>query len=116
MSTENIEQLKKVIEILQSRHVSSVEVGFEYESDGTRYYTAISHKGAQQHRYRVRLWEDSDSDRYGKCNCRASGKNLLCRHLVKAVELDSEMFNIPIYAETVIGYKAHKHYEKAVQN
>jgi hypothetical protein len=106
------EQLKKLNEVLNSRHVSSVECRFEYEADGARYYTAISRKGFERHRYLVKLGEDSDGNRFGGCNCAAGSKDQTCRHILKAAELDTQLFGIPLHTETVEQYKAYLKYEQ----
>lgn len=94
--------------ILMSAHVNSVEASFEYEADGTRYYTAITSRGAEHHKYAVRLWNDADGARFGHCVCSAGSKGQTCRHILKAAELDSEMFNIPMFTDTVVKYRAWK--------
>lgn len=109
---QKITQLKKVI---ASPHVSSVEVGFEHEADGIRWYSAVSRKNGEAHRYTVRFWEDSDGLRRGHCNCAGGAKDLTCRHLLKAAALDTEKFGQPLYEETVLNYRAHLAFEKKRQ-
>lgn len=111
---EKIKELRRQVEqVLSSSHVSSVKVAFEYEANGVRYYTAISTRNkVEQHRYTVKFAEDADGDRYGHCNCAASAKDMLCRHILKAAALDTELYGKPIYAETVVRYRAHLQYER----
>lgn len=107
-----IETLKKAVEVMTSNHVAKVEIGFEYEADGVRYYTAVSRKGFELHRYTVHLWE-IDGERYAKCNCRAGSQEMTCRHIIRAAEADSDANGIPMHLETVAAYKGHICFAKA---
>ena len=110
-----IEKLKKVLEAINSLHVSTVEVGFECEMDDIRYYTAVTYKSGEAHRYSVRVqdWteENGEKQTFGKCNCAAGAKNMVCRHLLKVAKIDSERFNRDLYVEEIAGYGAHRNYK-----
>lgn len=111
------EKLKRVIEAMQSNHVSSVEVGFECEMDNIRYYAAVTYKSGEAHRYTVRVQDwfndaTNEMERIAKCNCRAGSKDMLCRHLVKVAEIDTERTNRTLYPNDLANYRAHKCFEK----
>ena len=112
-----IDKLKKVIEAMQSAHVQSVEAGFEYEMDNIRYYSAVTYKSGEAHRYRVRVqdWYDESANemqRIIKCNCQAGSKDMVCRHAVKVAEIDTAMTGSALYLDDLAEYKAHKCFEK----
>lgn len=118
-NTNTVEKLKKVIEVLSSNHVSSVDAHFEYEADGVRYYNVFTRKGSEVHTYRVRLqdWFDdelNETERVFACNCRAGAKGVLCRHAIKAAQVDTETFGKhQLFIDTISEYKAHQCYERA---
>jgi hypothetical protein len=113
-----IEKLKKVIEVLESNHVATVEASFEYEADNIRYYNVFTRKGFEVHRYRVRLqdWFNSDTnemERRAKCSCKAGANDILCRHIIRAAQVDTETFGThQLFVETIAGYRAHICYAK----
>jgi hypothetical protein len=118
MSANNaqLEKLKKVREAINSHHVSTVEVGFEYEMDDIRYYTAVTYKNGEAHRYSVRVqdvFEAGEKQTFGKCSCAAGSKNMVCRHLLKVAKIDSEKFNRDLYVEGIANYNAHRNYRSA---
>lgn len=100
------DKLAKAKAALNSNHVNSVIVALEEETETTRYYVAISRANGIQHKYQVKFWSDSES-RFGHCNCAAGSKDVPCRHLLKAAELDSAKYGIDLFIPTVAGYKAH---------
>jgi hypothetical protein len=111
--SETVEKLRKVVEAMKSNHVSSVEVGFEYEADNIRWYTAITHKGAEQHKYTVRVQDwfndaTNEMERIAKCNCAAGAKDVLCRHIVKVAEVDTERTGKPLFLDDLAKYNGHK--------
>jgi len=115
--TNTIEQLKKVVAVLESRHVSQVEVSFTDESNGIRYYTAITHIGFEQHKYAVRMqdWfngETNEMERYFACDCRAGERKMLCRHALKVAQVEADNLGKPLYVPTVAAYNAHRCFEK----
>lgn len=118
VNKNQIEKLKKVIEVLESNHVSSVDAHFEYEADGVRYYNVFTRKGLEVHRYRVRLqdWFNDgagETERVFACNCRAGAKGVLCRHAIKAAQVDTETFGKhQLFVDTIASYSAHKCYTK----
>ncbi len=110
-------KLQNVINAIESNHVQTVEVVYEYEMDEFRYYTAITRKGTTQHRYMVRVWNEFNGDtnemeRFGKCQCMAAAQNLMCRHLIKAAEVDAKRTGQKIYAENIAKYRAYQHFGK----
>jgi hypothetical protein len=110
MAKLTLSELKKATEVLNSRHVGQVDASFEYEADGIRYYTAISHKGFEQHFYSVRVqdWEEAgEIRRFIKCNCASGAKEVLCRHAIAVGKVDSEMFGGEMFMEALLPYKAH---------
>lgn len=114
MST--VEKLRKVVEAMQSGHVQSVEVGFECEMDNIRYYTAVTNKSGELHRYSVRVqdWFNTDTgemERYIKCNCAAGAKDMVCRHAMKVAEVDTNRTNRPLYLDDLAKYNGHKVFE-----
>lgn len=107
-----IEQLKKAIGVLQSPHIKEVQVALEYEAGDVRYYTAITHKGFEQHRYTVRAWNGFDESRNEpilemKCDCPAGKYGQKCRHALKVMEKEVESFNRPIVLSAFDSYSAH---------
>lgn len=112
MQRATIDNLKKAVEVLTSSHVSSVEVGFEYETDNARYYTAITRKGLEMHRYKVKV-HFIDGERYVKCQCHAGAAGMMCRHIIKVAQVDSDTFGIALYTPTLDQYKAYTHYRRA---
>lgn len=43
-NSSTIEKLKQAINVLQSKHIQSVEIGYEYSDGDTRHYTAVTEK------------------------------------------------------------------------
>lgn len=110
-----IEKLKKVIEVLESNHVSSVDAHFEYEADGIRYYNVFTRKGFEVHRYRVRVqdcFESGEKQTWARCNCHAGSNDLTCRHILKVAQVDAEKFNRDMHLDTFANYRAHRCYER----
>lgn len=110
-----LERLQKAKEVLESSHVSRVEVGYEYSMGDTRYYSAITYKNGEAHRYTVRVqdwYEGGEKQVWAGCNCAAGSKNLTCRHILKVAQIDAEKFDRDLYLETVADYKAYKYFEK----
>lgn len=110
-----IEKLQKSLEVLESNHVGTVEVGFEHSMDGIRFYSAVTYKNGEQHKYRVRVqdwFENGEKQVWAKCSCKASGQSLACRHILRVAEIDAETFNRDIYLDTFIGYKTYQCYAK----
>lgn len=113
MST--VQKLQKVIDAMNSRHVRAVEVSFEYEAQNIRYYSAITAKDGVQHKYTVRVqdWqENGETQRFAACNCRAGSKGMICRHIVRVAEIDTERTGRALYLDDLAEYKAWKQYEK----
>lgn len=105
-----IEQLKKVIAVLESSHIRSVEVGFEDEIDDIRYYTAITNKRGEAHRYTVRVhdwFENGEKQTWAKCSCAAGAKDMVCRHVLAVSPVDAKRFNRDLHLEVFDSYKAH---------
>ncbi len=116
VNKNQIDKLKKVMEAISSRHVSMVEVGFEDEMDNIRYYTAVTYKNGETHRYAVRVqdrFENGEKQTFAKCNCRAGAKDMVCRHILKVAKIDAEKFNRDLYIETIVNYRAHRNYRRA---
>jgi hypothetical protein len=108
-----IEKLKKAVEVLTSNHVASVEVGFECEMDDIRFYTAVTYKNGEAHRYQVRvqdLFENGERQTWAKCNCHAGANNMVCRHVLKVAEVDADRCNRDLHLDTFVNYKAYKGY------
>lgn len=102
-----------MVEVMQSNHVQSVEVGFEYEADDVRWYTAITRKGGEQHKYTVRVqdWfndQTNEMERWCKCNCAAGSKGVVCRHVVRVAEVDTERTGKALFLDDLAGYNGHK--------
>lgn len=106
-----IEKLKKVMEAINSHHVATVEAGYEYEMDNIRYYTAVTYKNGEAHRYRVRVqdrFEAGEKQTFASCNCRAGAKDMVCRHILKVAKIDAEKFNRELHLDTLANYQAYK--------
>lgn len=104
-----IEQLKKAIAVLESPHVSTVEISYEYEADSIRHYTAITHRRGEQHRYTVRVqdwFEAGEKQTWAKCTCAASGRAMVCRHVLAVSAIDAERFDRDMYLGVFSDYKA----------
>lgn len=115
--SHTIEQLKKVVAVLESRHVSTVEISFDDESNGIRFYTAITHIGFEQHKYSVKMqdWFNGDTnetERYFSCSCRAGERKMLCRHALRVAQVEADNLGKPLYVPTIAEYRAHKCFEK----
>ena len=108
ISAERFERELKARRVMESAHVKAVEVKPFGMVEGLRTYIASTHNGL--HQYVVKFWEDSES-RIGKCNC-PSGNLYVCRHLIKAAELDSELNGMGIIFDGFCNYKAG---QKAVE-
>ncbi len=105
-----IERLKKAVEVLQSKHVSEVAVTYEYEQDNIRFYTAVTTRSGVNHIYTVRVqdwFEDGEKQVWAKCSCKASGQNLVCRHILKVAAMDTELCSRDLHLDTFCNYKAH---------
>lgn len=105
---ENKDALAKVVEIFASRHVSTVEVGFEYEAGNVRYYSAITNDRGIPHRYRVRIedsFETGERVTVARCNCPAKST---CRHIAAVAKEDAARINREIYPNEIAKYRAHK--------
>lgn len=113
--TNQIEKLKKAVEVLESNHVASVEVGFECEMDDIRYYTAVTYKNGEAHRYQVRVqdwFENGEKQVWARCSCHAGANNMVCRHVLKVAESDATRQNRDLHLDTFANYKAHQCYAK----
>ena len=120
-----IENLKKAVAVLESSHVQGVQIGFEYASGDDRYYTAVTTKvnasgddlGVEQHRYRITV-RNGFSDVSGEpvrkfeCSCPAGERNMTCRHILKAMQIEAEEFNAMFPLELASGYKAYQRFGK----
>ena len=106
-------ETKQIIgEILDSRHVRAVEVGFEdeYSKDDSivRVYSAVTRDVGIPHLYRVIVEQYRDNGETivtARCNCRAVR---VCRHIVRVAEVDSEREHRPINPLDLSTYKAHR--------
>lgn len=110
-----IEKLLKAREVLASSHVSSVEVGFEYEMDNIRYYSVVTYKNGEAHRYQVRVqdwYENGEKQTVAGCNCKASAKDMVCRHILKVAQVDAQMCNRDMHLDTFQNYSAHRCYAR----
>lgn len=108
-----IELRAKVAEILESNHVKSVEVGFEYEAGAVRYYSVITRHGNVLHKYRVTVRDDfENAERYAtaKCNCAAK---FVCRHIQRVAEVDAGRNGRDLYPVELANYNAYRHCERA---
>ena len=114
---EKLEKANQALaQALKSDHVKSVMVGFEYEADGVRYYTAITRHAQALHKYTVRVWDEFEGgelQHIGKCNCYAGSKGLICRHVTRVAEVDALRMQREVYPVQLAQYKAYKHYQKA---
>ena len=97
--------LAKAKEVFESAHIQTVEVGFEYEAGGARYYSAVTKDSGFHHLYTVRVWEDADGATFAKCNCAAIAE---CRHIAKVAVADAARMSRTIYYGSFTGYKAHR--------
>jgi hypothetical protein len=94
------EKLEKGRLVLMSAHIQEVEVKYLSTLNGSRYYQVRTWAG--RHQYNLRFFE-FEGERKGICTC-ASQKT--CRHLIKAAQLDSEMFDTDFHFEVISNYKA----------
>lgn len=101
---EQSAKLENARKALESAHVQSVEVGFEYEACGVRYYSAVSTDTGIPHLYSVRAWEDSDGATFARCNCLAK---TACRHILAVAKVDAEKCRRDIYYPSFGNYRAH---------
>ena len=81
-----IVELKKRVNDL-SKSKPRTEIAFEYEAAGTECFTVIAYQGLEAHRYRVRLWSDSDGRVFGKCSCGSER----CEHLLKTINSKTDL-------------------------
>jgi hypothetical protein len=103
-----VEKLRRAVEILQSAKVASVQVIFDYITDeGVRHYTVKTSNGLSIHTYRLWVSENSEGDRFLRCNCAAAANKMLCRHAIKVAEVDSNKYGIPLFYEGVAEYQSH---------
>ena len=89
---------------LESDHVQSVEVGFEDEFDGTRFYSAVTYDTGIPHHYTVKVWEENGAT-MAHCNCIAESA---CRHILKVAVEDAKRCKRKVYVESFSNYRAHK--------
>lgn len=114
--TDTIANLKKVVEILESNHVSLVEVAYEYRDGNLRFYTAITRNGFELHRYRVTVqdWfnpDTSQTERWMKCSCHAAANKMKCRHIIRVAQVDSDLTGTMLYLDGIAQYRAHQRYQ-----
>ena len=102
---EQSAKLDNARKALESAHIKAVEVGFDYESDGVRFYSAVTKDNSVPHLYTVRVWEDSDGVTFARCNCVAE---TACRHIGKVAIEDAERCDRKVFYGSFGNYKAHK--------
>lgn len=101
----------KVEEILNSIHVSGVEVGFEESFLNVRIYSAITKDTGIPHLYRVRVEDSFETGEWvttAKCNCPAGAKRMACRHVAAVAKVDAQNSNREIYPFELANYRAYK--------
>lgn len=100
----------KVAQILQSKHVASVEVAFEYSDGNRRYYTAITRETNIPHKYTVRVedsFENGELVTTGRCNCLGFVKYAKCRHIQKVSDFDAKRMSREVYPLELANYRGH---------
>ena len=105
---EQSAKLDNARKALESAHVKAVEVGFDYESDGVRFYSAVTKDNGVPHLYTVRVWEDSDGATVAKCNCQGNAKGFACRHIGRVAIEDAKRCKRKVYYASFGNYRAHK--------
>ena len=101
----------QVKEILESLHVSSVEVALEETFGNVRVYSAITKDRGVLHRYRVRVedsFETGERVTVANCNCQGNRKGFVCRHIAQVAKTDSERLQREIYPNQIANYRAYK--------
>lgn len=91
-------KLAKGRAVLMSDHIKEVEVRYLSTITGIRYYEAKTWAG--RHVYQVKLWSGGES-----CNCASQS---VCRHIIKARELDAEIHDTSLQYDLFSDYKAHR--------
>ncbi len=97
------ETIANVKTALESDHVQNVEVGFEYEADGTRFYSAVTYDTGIPHHYTVKVWNENGAP-VASCNCASDS---VCRHILKVAIEDAKTFKRKVHTESFKNYKAH---------
>lgn len=106
ITVENLQE--KVEEILNSKHVASVEVGLDEETDGVRFYSAVTRDKGIPHIYTVRVedsFESGEKVTTAKCNCLA---RTVCRHIAKVAKADAERKGRKVYPVEISNYRAYQ--------
>lgn len=104
---KTVEQFQKLLnakDALESAHIQSVEVDYEYEFDGVRVYSVVTYDTRIPHHYTVKVWEE-DNATVAKCNCVAHAE---CRHIGKVALEDASRSGRRVNVESFTKYKAHK--------
>lgn len=104
-------KLENARKALASAHIEKVEVGFEYEADGVRYYSAITKDSGIPRKYRVKVWEDSDGATLARCNCAAINE---CRHIGKVAKVDARKNERDVCFDSFGAYRAHESNKRSV--